>query len=57
MSKKKAEREATAMAPGTINAARQDTQSIIKPTNTGASALPTLPKTPLIPSVMPCFLA
>ena len=44
-------------APGTINAARQVTKSIINPTKTGAIALPAFPKTPLMPSVIPCLFA
>ncbi len=46
-----------ATKPGMMKAARHDTQSIMTPTKTGPSALPPLPKTPLIPSVMPRFFA
>ena len=43
--------------PGMMKAARHDTKSIITPTNTGATEFPTLPKTALMPRVMPRFRA
>ena len=49
--------EAMATTPGMMKAARHEPRSIMAPTNTGPSALPALPNTPLMPSVMPCFFA
>ena len=43
--------------PGIRKAIRQEKWSIMTPTNTGATELPALPKTPLMPRLMPCLRA
>ena len=47
----------TATMPGIRKAIRQEKWSIMTPTNTGATELPALPKTPLMPRLMPCLRA
>ena len=50
----KASPVATQITPGTKKAARQPNRSISAPVMIPATAIPPFPKTPLMPSAVPC---